>query len=117
MYNFNAEIETLLKDKTKGLGVPVEFLFYEGNASTYVTYMQLDKDNAEAGDDEVIGCVQYYDFDIYSKGNYLSVVADLIRIMTAAGWTYQPSRDSPDMYERDTKYYHKTICLAKESEG
>jgi hypothetical protein len=117
MYNFNAEIETLLNDKNKGLGVPVSFMFYDGNATTYVTYMQLDKDNTEAGDDTILGCVQYYDFDIYSKSNYLSVVANLIEIMTAAGWTYQPSRDSPDMYERDTKYYHKTICLAKESEG
>lgn len=116
MYNFNEEIESLLNG-ANGLGVPVSFMFYDGDATTYVTYMQLDKDNAEAGDDQVFGCVQYYDFDIYSKGNYLSVVTNLINIMTAAGWTYQPSRDSPDMYERDTKYFHKTICLAKESEG
>jgi hypothetical protein len=113
MYNFNAEIETTLKN----LGVPVAFMFYEGDATSYVTYMQLDKDNVEAGDDKVLGCVQYYDFDIYSKGNYFTIVQNLITKMVAAGWTYQPSRDSPDMYERDTKYYHKTICLAKESEG
>lgn len=112
MFNFNAEIETTLSS----LNIPVSFMFYEGNADTYITYMQLDKDNTLAGDDTVLGCVQYYDFDVYSKGNYLSVVNQLITLMTGAGWTYQPSRDSPDMYERDTKYYHKTICLAKESE-
>ena len=112
IFNFNVEIETLLSD----LGVPVAFMFYDGNADTYVTYMQLDKDNTLAGDDEVIGCVQYYDFDIYSKGNYLNVIENLIDIMVAAGWAYQPSRDSPDLYERDTKFFHKTICLAKESE-
>ena len=115
MFNFNEEIETLLNGKD-GLGVPVSFMFYDGDATTYVTYMQLDKDNVIAAEDNVIGCVQYYDFDIYSKGNYLNVVKNLIDIMVAAGWTYQPSRDSPDMYERDTKYFHKTICLAKESE-
>lgn len=113
MFNFNAEIESLLST----LGVPVSFVFYDGDEETYITYMQLDKDNVLAGDDEILGCVQYYDFDIYSKTNYLTVVSNLIQIMTAAGWTYQPSRDSPDLYERDTKYYHKTICLAKESEG
>lgn len=112
MFNFNTEIETLLSD----LGVPVSFMFYEGNADTYVTYMQLDKDNILAGDDAVIGCVQYYDFDVYSKGNYLDVINNLIELLTAAGWTYNPSRDSPDLYERDTKFFHKTICLAKESE-
>lgn len=112
MFNFNVEIENLLSN----LGVPVSFMFYEGDADTYITYMQLDKDNALACEDEVIGCVQYYDFDVYSKGNYLSVINDLIDIMVKAGWTYQPSRDSPDLYERDTKFFHKTICLAKESE-
>lgn len=112
MFNFNVEIESILSN----LGVPVSFMFYEGDSDTYVTYMQLDKDNTLAAEDKVIACVQYYDFDIYSKGNYLTVVSNLINLMTAAGWTYQPSRDSPDMYERDTKFFHKTICLAKEME-
>lgn len=112
MFNLNAEIENTLKD----LGVPVSFMHYEGNANTYVTYMQLDKDNTLAGDDKILGCVQYYDFDVYSKQNFLTVVTNLIKLLTAAGWTYQPSRDSPDLYEADTKYFHKTICLAKESE-
>lgn len=112
IFNKNQEIETLLNN----LGVPVSFMFYEGNADTYITYMELDKDNSIAGDDQVIGCVEYYDFDVYSKGNYLTVISNLIDTMVAAGWTYQPSRDSPDMYERDTKFFHKTICLAKESE-
>ena len=112
MFNFNQEIESVLSD----IGVPIAFMFYDGDEDTYITYMQLDKDNALFADDEIVGCVQYYDFDVYSKGNYLSVVNALIDKMTAAGWTYQPSRDSPDLYERDTKYYHKTICIAKESE-
>ena len=112
MFNFNQEIETVLS----ALGVPVAFLHYSGKANTYVTYMQAYKDNAISGDDNVFGCVQFYDFDVYSKGNYLTVVEDLINLMTSAGWTYQPSRDSPDMYENDTKFFHKTICMAKESE-
>lgn len=116
LFDFSTEIETLLNG-ANGLGVPVSKSHYEGKAETYVTYMQLDKDNTLAGDDTILGVIQYYDFDIYSKGNYLSVIDNLINIMTAAGWTYQPSRDSPDLYERDTQYYHKTICLAKESEG
>ena len=88
LFNFNAEIESLLNDSKTGLGVPVAFMFYDGSAETYVTYMQLDKDNVLAGDDQILGCVQYYDFDVYSKGNYLTVITNLINIMTAAGWTY-----------------------------
>ena len=111
-YTFNKEIETALSN----LGVPVAYMFYEGNENTYVTYMQIDKADALAGDDAILGCIQYYDFDVYSTGNYFTVVDNLIKALTEIGWTYQPSRDSPDLYERDTKLYHKTICLAKESE-
>lgn len=113
MISFNQEIETTLHN----MGVPISFMFYEGNADTYIVYQQIDKDNALACEDAVVGCVQYYDFDVYSKTNFLSTVTSLIDLMVKAGWTYQPSRDSPDFYEADTKYYHKTICLAKESEG
>ncbi len=112
MFNLNTEIESLLAN----LGVPIAYMFYEGNADTYITYMQIDKDEVLAGDNDILGCVQFYDFDVYSKGNYLQVIDDLIEALTDGGWTYQPSRDSVDMYERDTKYFHKTICMAKESE-
>lgn len=112
LFNLNTEIETALSN----FGVPIAFMYYEGDADTYITYMQSDKTNVLAGDDGILGCVQYYDFDVYSKGNYLQLIDNLITTMTNLGWTYQPNRDSPDLYERDTKYYHKTICLCKESE-
>lgn len=111
-FDFNAEIETILNT----LDVPHAFLYYDGHAETYITYMQYDKANSFHGDDELLGYVIYYDFDIYSKSNYLSLAANLIEAMTGAGWTYEVSRESPDMYEKDTKYYHKTLCFAKESE-
>lgn len=111
VYNYNAEIENLLAP----LKVPYAYMFYEGQEDTYITYMQISKDTALAGDDKVIGCVMYYDIDIFSKGNYLTLEQDIITLFEGAGWTYQPSRESPDMYEKDTKYFHKTICFAKET--
>lgn len=110
--NFNEEIENLLSN----LGVPFSFMYYEGNADTYITYMQTDIDNSYAAEDQIAGYVVYYDFDIYSKGNYFSLRDKLIAIMQGAGWSYQPSRESPDQYERDTKFFHKTICFAHERE-
>ena len=41
---------------------------------------------------------------------------DVINKLEDAGWTYNPSRNSPDLYENDTGYYHKTINLSKEIE-
>ena len=113
VYSYNSEIETLLKD----LKVPVSYMFYEGSENTYITYQQESQENSFAGDDQVRGFVIYYDVDIYSKGNYESLVADVIKAFIDGGWVYQPSRVSPDLYERDTKFFHKTLSFAKESEG
>ena len=94
--------------------IPVAFLFYDGDAPDYITYQQTDSDNVLAGDNQILNYVDYYDFDIYSKGNYFTYVQQLIEILTGAGFVWQPSRSSGDMYEKDTKYYHKTLCFAIE---
>lgn len=113
VYDYNQEIETLLSD----FEVPVAYMFYEGDDDTYITYARLMKNNSFSGEDKIQGFVVYYDIDIFSRGNYLPLENDIIAIFEGAGWTYQPSLESADFYERDTKYYHKTIVFAKESEG
>lgn len=115
--NFNEEIQTLFNNfSVNGVLIPVAYLFYKGNSTTYVTYMQTFKDQSYSADDIIAGYVELYDFDIYSKTNYGDVMDNILAIMQGAGWTYQPSRDGADTYEPDTGYYHKTICFAKERE-
>ena len=57
-----------------GVQIPVKYLRYKGNLNTYVTYMRQDASASYAGDDELLGYVGFYDFDIYSKGNYSQVI-------------------------------------------
>lgn len=110
----NAEIETTLSNLVVNKqAVALAYMYYEGHGEPYVVYMQYDKDNSYSTDDEIAGYVTYYDFDIYSTSNYFAIVDEIKSRLKAAGWTYQPRRDSPDMYDPDTKYYHKTICFAK----
>ena len=97
-----------------GVPVPVAFLRYKGKSTTYVTYMETDINNSCAGDNEILGYVSYYDFDIYSKGNYFNIVESIKNLMKENGFVWQPSRTSQDMYEDDTGYYHKTLCFAIE---
>ena len=99
-----------------GVPVPVAFLRYKGKSTTYVTYMETDINNSYAGDNEILGYVSYYDFDIYSKGNYFNIVESIKNLMKENGFVWQPSRTSQDMYEDDTGYYHRTLSFAKERE-
>ncbi len=104
----------LIEQTLAGFMCPVSFLYYDGNADTYVTYQHTDSANALAGDDAIINYVDYYDFDVYSKGNYFPVIEALKTALEAAGFIWQPSRSGSDMYENDTHYYHKTLCFAIE---
>lgn len=113
----NRVIQNIFKDfNVNGVDIPVSFLRYNGNSETYITYMESDKDNSFSGDDNIVGYVVYYDFDIYSKSNYLEIMEQLKELLKANGWTWQPSRDSSDLYEDDTGYFHKTLCFAIEKE-
>lgn len=111
----NSEIERIFNNfSVNGVAIPVYFSFYNGNAKTYITYMESNINNSLSADDEYINYVDYYDFDIYSKGNYLKIVESVIELLEQNGWTWQPSQTSSDLYDRDSGYYHKTLCFAKE---
>ena len=113
----NETIETIFKNfKVNNQLIPVAFLRYYGKSTTYITYELENQDGALGADDEVIGNVDYYDFDIYSKGNYLAIIDSLKKILTQNGFTWQPTRSSGDMYEDDTGYYHRTLSFAIERE-
>ena len=113
----NSLIETIFQnfivyDKKR----PVSFMRYNGKSTTYITYMYYDSDNSFSGDDELLGWIDYYDFDIYSKGNYLNIIESVKSVMKQNGFMFQPSRSSQDMYEDDTGYFHRTLSFAKERE-
>ena len=98
--------------RVNGKAVPFAFLHYEGHDDTYITYQQMDADNSLSGDDELIGYADYYDFDIYSKGNYLDIVESVKNLLEQNGFEWQPSQTSNDLYEEDTGYFHKTLNFA-----
>jgi len=113
----NSLIETIFTDfQVNGQNIPVSFLRYTGKSTTYITYQLTDMDNSFSGDDELLGYIDYYDFDIYSKGNYFPIVESVKKILKQNGFMFQPSRSSGDLYEPDTGYFHKTLCFAIERE-
>ena len=115
--SLNAQIEQLFKNFTVDkVQIPVSFMHYEGHGEPYITYMQFDANGSFSADDKLAGYVVYYDFDIYSQSNYLNIIDAVISLMESAGWTWQVNRSSQDMYEADTRYYHRTLCFAIEVE-
>lgn len=95
-----------------GVAIPVKYMYYNGHGEPYVTYQQVEANNSLSGDDELIGYADYYDFDVYSKGNYTEIIREIKRLLKENGFVWQLSRSSEDMYESDTGYYHKTLNFA-----
>lgn len=109
----NELIETIFSNfEVGGVKIPVSFLRYEGQATTYITYQLMDMDNTLSGDDELLNYVDYYDFDIYTKGNYFPIVESVKNILKNNNFIWQPSRSSGDLFEDDTGYFHKTLNFA-----
>ena len=109
----NELIQSIFNNFTvDGVEIPVSFMYYEGHGEPFIVYMEQDADGSYSGDDELLGYVTYYDFDVYSKGNYLKVIEALKEKLKENGFVWQPSRSSIDMYESDTGYYHKTLNFA-----
>ena len=102
-------LQTLANFTVDGVTIPVAYAFYDGNADTYIVFMQEDADNAYSGDDELLGYADYYDFDVYSKNNFLKVIEELKKKLKEAGFIWIVSKTSSDLYETETKYHHKTL--------
>ena len=100
--------------KVNNVEIPVKYLHYLGHGEPYVTYTPTGNGNVFSADDQIQDYITYYDFDIYSKGNYYAIAEAIKTIMRANNFSYVPSQDSPEMYESDTGYYHKTLCFAIE---
>lgn len=110
----NNELQTIFANFTvEEKSIPVSFLRYTGKETTYITYQEIQDDTSFSADDDLQAYVTYYDFDIYSKGNYLNIIESVKEILEANGWRWQLSMTSQDLYEDDTGYYHKTLCFAK----
>ena len=109
----NELIESIFANFTvDDVKIPVSFMFYEGHGEPYVVYMQQDADRSLSADDELQGYVDFYDFDVYSKGNFLKIIESIKQILKANNFVWQPSRSSQDFFEVDTGYYHKTLNFA-----
>lgn len=109
----NELIEEIFENFTvDGVAIPVSYMFYEGHGEPYVVYLQQDADGSLSADDDLVGYVDYYDFDVYSTGNFLKVVESIKEKLKANGFVWQPSRTSQDFFEPDTGYFHKTLNFA-----
>ncbi len=94
-----------------GVGVPVCFQQYSGDAKTYITFFIYLNRPESHSDDEELSTGYYVQVDVWSKKDYGKLVDTVHKKMLAAGFVKQSFYD---LYEEDLKIYHKAMRFLKE---
>ena len=94
-----------------GVGVPVRFQHYSGDAQTYITFFTYLDRPAGYADDRELGTGNYVQVDVWSKKDYGKLVEAVHKKMLAAGFVKQSFYD---LYEEELKIYHKAMRFLKE---
>lgn len=68
-------VDRLLKSTLDALCPNVARLFFRGKAGTYITYQLVSSEDMAAADDEMHGMEYTYRVDIYSKRDYIALLA------------------------------------------
>jgi len=106
----NETIETLFANFiVDGKKIPVEFMEYEGDSDTYITYQEIGVQSGLCADNMPQYEIAIYDFDIYSTNNYLKVLKELKKKLLENGFVW--NEDSEDMFEHETRFFHKTTTF------
>lgn len=106
-------INKLIIDTLSPIGVPVEFQTYTGKESTYITFFTYLEQGEEFADDEEIITGHYVQIDVWSTGNYKDIAKKVKERMKQAGFR---RRSENELYEKDTKIFHKVLRFIKEEE-
>jgi hypothetical protein len=101
--NYKTTIQTALSS----LGVPVSFLNYRGTATTYVTYFCYNEMAELYSENVEIATGYYVQVDIWSTTAEYEALAQQIKVaMITVGFMGYTAQD---LYESDTKIFHKAI--------
>lgn len=90
----------------KPLNIPVSFQRYTGKADTYITFHDYLTTGEEYEDDNESLTGHYIQLDIWSKTDYTDLVKQVKRLLLNIGFK---RLNEIDLYEEDTKIYHKGL--------
>ncbi|WP_027628115.1 hypothetical protein [Ruminiclostridium cellobioparum] len=100
-------VNPLIEDALSNIGCPVSPIKYSGKSESYITYYTLLESDEIFADDIAIGAGTEATVDVYSKGNFKSLVKEVKKKLKQAGFSILPS--GLELYEPETGYYHIVI--------
>lgn len=99
-------INNMIVEALKPLKIPVHFQKYTGKVETFITFHEYFSGGEEFEDDEESLTAHYIQVDVWSKTDYTDLVDEVKNLLNNAGFK---RLNEIDLYEEDTKIYHKGL--------
>lgn len=99
-------IKELIENTLKPLKIPVCFQVYNGTATTYITYFRYNEQGEAWAENKEKATGFYIQVDRWSKKDCSEIDEQIVSLMELAGFTRTTAQD---LYEQDTKTFHKAM--------
>lgn len=99
-------INKLIMDTLRPLNVPVSFLNYNQTANTYIVFNEYNQAPWLSADDTEMWTKHFIQVDVFSTGDYLTLVSDVKRVMKQAGFGRMFESET---YDVDMKRFRKIL--------
>lgn len=100
------DINKLIINTLKPINVPVNFEFYKGDETTYITFSEYLQQGEVFSDDEENATGHYIQVNVFSKKNYSKIVDQVKKLLIEQGFIRKTEHG---LYETDTQIYHRVI--------
>lgn len=87
-------------------GVPVSFQRYDGSEPTYITFSEYNQGGKLHADDQEIRSQHSIQVNVWSNGNYISLVKQVKSLLKESGFIRNSEFDD---YDEETKTYNKVL--------
>lgn len=101
-------LKSLIISTLAPTNVPVSFQKYSGSATTYITFFEYNQGGAMYGDDIELTTRHYIQVDVWSQGNYSTLVEQVRTLLINAGFD---RTGEGELHEDATKTFHKYFSL------
>jgi len=106
--NINPLIEAAFENFTvDGEQIPIEYMNYNGSASTYLTYYTWSEVPELWSDNDYHTDTTWATIDIWSPNNFKNILAQVKLVLKNNGFTWTDT--GAETYETDTKYFHVSV--------
>ena len=95
-------INKLITDTLKSLNIPIRYRLYSGDATTYITFFEMNNFNENYSDDKNETNVHSLQIDLWTKSDPTNLKKEIRTALKNVFYNVTFN----DLYESDTKVYH-----------